>query len=374
MTFDSSSATTDPLGRQEPIPFASVERPVALENRPNRPRGTELRAPSWLAASILLENSLLRDVIEATGLVKVYRGSRGTRALDGVSFNVPAGDIFGFLGPNGAGKTTTIRILASVLKPTAGTVRIAGHDLHEEPMAVKERIGLMPDEVAFYPALTGEEHLLYYASFYGIHRREAKRRARELLDQLGIGEVARKKVKTYSHGMRKRLSLAQCLLHDPEFLIMDEPASGLDPQGMRYFRELIRSLKGKGKTIFLSSHLLHEVEQLCEHVGIIDRGRMVAVDSISNLSARLSAGAPTILHVTAEDITDAALASLAAIPGVSTATRTPAGVDVAMEPGSDVSADVSKALVLAGAQLRALKAEQRTLEDLFLALTKGGSP
>ena len=306
--------------------------------------------------------------------MKVYRGSRGTRALDGVSFTVPKGDIFGFLGPNGAGKTTTIRILATVLEPTAGTVRIAGHDLRAEPMAVKERIGLMPDEVEFYPALTAMDHLSYYASFYGIPRRDAKRRARELLDRLGIGDVATKKVKTYSHGMRKRLALAQCLLHDPEILIMDEPASGLDPQGMRYFRELIRSLNGQGKTILLSSHLLYEVEQLCEHVGIIDRGRMVAVDSISNLSARLSAGAPTIINVTAEGVTDAALAALGAIPGVSKAELTPKGVAVTVAPGSDVSGEVSKALVLAGAQLRELKAEQRSLEDLFLALTRGGSP
>jgi ABC-2 type transport system ATP-binding protein len=314
-------------------------------------------------------------VIEVEGLVKVYGGGRGgTRALDGISFAVPTGDIFGFLGPNGAGKTTTIRILATVLRPTAGTVRIAGADLWEHPLAVKGRIGLMPDEVAFYPTLSGMDHLLYYAAFYGIARRNAKDRAKTLLEQLGIGDVAGKKVKTYSHGMKKRLALAQCLMHDPDFLIMDEPASGLDPDGMRYFRELIRFLNKNGKTIFLSSHLLHEVEQLCEHVGIIDRGRMVAVDSISNLSTRLATGAPGVIHVTAEGVTEAAVNALAAIPGVVKAEVTPKGVDVTVESGSDVSAEVSKALVLAGAQLREIRTEQRTLEDLFLALTKGGRP
>jgi ABC-2 type transport system ATP-binding protein len=267
--------------------------------------------------------AIARPVIEVEGLVKVYGGSRGTRALDGISFAVPTGDIFGFLGPNGAGKTTTIRILATVLRPTAGKVRIAGADLWENPLAVKGRIGLMPDEVAFYPTLTGMDHLLYYAAFYGIPRRKAKDRAKTLLEQLGIGDVGEKKVKTYSHGMRKRLALAQCLMHDPDFLIMDEPASGLDPDGMRYFRELIRSLNKSGKTIFLSSHLLHEVEQLCEHVGIIDRGRMVAVDSISNLSARLATGAPGVIHVTAEGVTKAAVDALAAIPGVLKAEVTP---------------------------------------------------
>jgi ABC-2 type transport system ATP-binding protein len=215
-------------------------------------------------------------------------------------------------------------------------------------------------------------HLQYYASFYGIPRREAKSRARDLLTQVGIGDVADKRVKTFSHGMKKRLTLAQALLHDPECLIMDEPASGLDPQGMRDFRELIRFLNGKGKTIFLSSHLLSEVEQLCEHVGIIDRGRIVAADSIANLSSRLSAGAPVILHVVADGVTDDAIAAVSKVLGVAKADRTAAGLDVTVEAGSDVSGDVSKALVLAGAKLRELKASERSLEDLFFALTKGG--
>ena len=226
-------------------------------------------------------------MIEVEGLTKVYGGSKGAKALDGVSFTVPKQGIFGFLGPNGAGKTTTIRILSTVLAPTAGTIRIDGHDLREDPLAVKEKLGLMPDEVLFYPTLTGEQHLLYYASFYGIPQAEAKARATKYLDQFGLGDARTKKVKAYSHGMKKRLALAQCLLHDPEVLIMDEPANGLDPQGMRYFRDLIRFLNKEGKTIFLSSHMLAEVEQLCERVGIIDRGRMVAVDAIQTLSARL---------------------------------------------------------------------------------------
>src|SRR6267143_2797077 len=273
---------------------------------------------------------------------------------------------------NGAGKTTTIRILATVLTPTAGTVRIAGHDIRADSMEVKERIGVMPDEVSFYPTLTGLAHLQYYASFYGIRRANAKRRAEELLAQVGIGDVAEKKVKTYSHGMKKRLALAQSLLHDPDCIIMDEPASGLDPQGMRYFRDLIRFLNEKGKTIFLSSHLLSEVEQLCEHVGIIDRGRIVAADSIENLSSRLSMGAPIVLRVTADGVTDDAIAAVSKVPGVAKAERTPAGVDVPVEAGSAVSGEVSKVLVLAGAKLKELKSSERSLEDVFFALTKGG--
>src|SRR5205809_6716469 len=172
--------------------------------------------------------------------------------------------------------------------------------------------------------------------------------------------------------MKKRLALAQSLLHDPELLIMEEPASGLDPQGMRYFRDLIRFLNGKGKTVFLSSHLLSEVEKLCEHVGIIDRGRSVAADSIANLSSKMSAGDPTVLNVTAEGITDEAIAAVTSLPGVTGAPRTANGPDVTLHTGTDAGPDVSKALVLAGARLKELKASERSLEDLFFALTKGG--
>jgi len=311
-------------------------------------------------------------VIEVEGLTKVYGGSRGAKALDNVAFSVPEKSIFGFLGPNGAGKTTTIRILATVLEPTTGSIRIDGHDLAKEPLAVKKRLGLMPDEVLFYPTLTGLQHLLYYASFYGIRRADARARSKELLEQFGLGDEMRKKVKAYSHGMKKRLALAQCLLHDPLVLIMDEPANGLDPAGMRYFRDLMRWMNGQGKTIFLSSHMLNEVQQLCERVGIIDRGRIVAVDTIADLSTRLTAGTPTTLHVTASGVTEAAVAALRAIPGVTKVEPTALGVDVTAQAGADVSGEVSRALVMAGATLRELKAEQQSLEDLFLTLTKGG--
>jgi ABC-2 type transport system ATP-binding protein len=311
-------------------------------------------------------------VIEVEGLVKSY-GRRSVRALDDVTFKVPKGDIFGFLGPNGAGKTTTIRILSTVLDPTSGTIRIGGHDLGQDPLAVKERLGLMPDEVAFYPTLTGEQHLRYYASFHGIPRAEAREKSKAFLERFGLADAATKKLKAYSHGMKKRLALAQCLLHDPDVIIMDEPANGLDPQGMRYFRDLIRSLNHEGKTIFLSSHLLSEVEQLCKRVGIIDRGRIVAVDSIENLTGRLAAGAPAVLHVTAEGLSDDVLQSMRGIVGVTTVERAPSGATVTAVAGADVAPEVSRAIVLGGGKLREIRAEQRSLEDLFLSLTRGGA-
>jgi len=311
-------------------------------------------------------------VIDVEGLTKVYGGSRGVKALDGVTFSVPERGVFGFLGPNGAGKTTTIRILATAIEPTEGTVRIGGHDLWEDPLAVKENLGLMPDEVAFYPTLTGMQHLVYYGSFYGMSRAEARKKGSELLAKLGLADAVEKKVKAYSHGMKKRLALAQCLLHDPGVLIMDEPANGLDPAGMRYFRDLIRWLNGEGKTIFLSSHLLSEVEQLCERVGIIDHGRIVAMDTIANLTAHLATDAPSVLRVTARGVTEAVVDAVRALPGVASVETTALGLDVTASPGADIGPEVARTLVGGGAALREMRGEQRSLEDLFLSLTKGG--
>src|SRR3989304_2909157 len=208
------------------------------------------------------------------------------------------------------------RARSPVLDPTAGTIRIDGHDLGDDPLAVKERLGLMPDEVAFYPTLTGEQHLRYYASFHKIPRADAKKRAKEYMERFGVGDAAGKKLKAYSHGMKKRLALAQCLLHDPEGIIMDEPANGLDPQGMRYFRDLIRALNREGKTIFLSPPLLSEAHQVCKRLGITRRGKIVAVDSIENLTTGLAAGTPTVLHVAASDLSDAILESVRGLSGV----------------------------------------------------------
>jgi ABC-2 type transport system ATP-binding protein len=170
-------------------------------------------------------------MIDVQGLTKVYTRARGNgaRALDGATFTVPDRSIFGFLGPNGAGKTTTIRILATILEPTEGTATIEGHDIRTEPLAVKVAIGYMPEYPGYYPTMTAEQHLDYWGQFYHMSKEERANRGKELLDLVGLGEERAKKVKAYSHGMLKRLGLAQALLHDPPVLILDEPAGGLDP-------------------------------------------------------------------------------------------------------------------------------------------------
>ena len=297
-------------------------------------------------------------VIEVEGLTKVYGGSHGAKALDGVSFSVPKKGVFGFLGPNGAGKTTTIRILATVLDPTAGTVRIDGHDLRADPLAVKEKLGLMPDEVLFYPTLTGLQHLLYYASFYGMRRADARKRGRDLLEQFGLGGDMEKKVKAYSHGMKKRLALAQCLLHDPEVLIMDEPANGLDPQGIRWLRDLLRSQADAGRTVLISSHVLAEVAQTVDEVVIIHRGKLIRHAAMAEVEA-MAAGATT---VRSPDATR--LASLLIKAGHDVQSIGDGRLAVSAAPEV-----VGETAAANGVVLHELVTERATLEDVFLQLT-----
>lgn len=314
-------------------------------------------------------------MIEVEGLVKVYDGfrGRGTRALDGVTFTVPERSVFGFLGPNGAGKTTTIRIAATILPPTAGTVRVGGHDAVREPIPVRRLVGYLPENPGLYPTMSALQHLEFWSEFYGVPRRERRPRAKALLEQVGLRDAGRQKVKGFSLGMKKRLVLAQSLLHDPPLLILDEPAGGLDPYGVIYFRKLIADLRRQGKTVFLSSHLLSEVQHTCSLVGIIQRGRMVAVDTVEALARRILGENPARIMVEARDLGDAALEAVRGVPHVASVARTEWGLAVASEPGVDVRAEVNRALVLAGAQVASLWMQEPDLEEVFTRLTGGGA-
>ena len=314
-------------------------------------------------------------MIDVSGLTKVYTRARGdgAKALDGATFTVPDKSIFGFLGPNGAGKTTTIRIAATILPPTSGTVRVGGHDIVGEPIAVRRLVGYLPESPGFYPSMTASQHLEYWAEFHGLPRRERRPRAKALLEQVGLTDVDKQKVKAFSLGMRKRLVLAQCLLHDPPILILDEPAGGLDPYGVIYFRRLIADLHRQGKTVFLSSHLLSEVQQTCSTVGIIQRGRMVAVDTVEALSKRILGGSPARIMVEATNVTEGAVEIVRKIPHVISVENTEWGLVVSAEAGRDVRAAVNRALVQAGVEVTALWMQEPNLEEVFTRLT-GGAP
>jgi ABC-2 type transport system ATP-binding protein len=205
-------------------------------------------------------------------------------AVDGLSLAVPAGAFYGFLGPNGAGKSTTINILTGLLAPTSGRALVLGHDVALDPLAVKRRIGVVPDGLALFERLTGEEQLHFVGRLYGLGAAETARRTRELLEAMELGGDARKLVAGYSHGMRKKLALCCALIHNPRLLFLDEPFEGVDAVAAKGIRDLLSRLVAGGQTtIFLTSHVLEIVERLCTHVGIVDRGRLVAHGPLAEL-------------------------------------------------------------------------------------------
>jgi len=223
-------------------------------------------------------------VISITNLTKQY-GS--LVAVDNLSLEVRPGEIYGFLGPNGAGKTTTIRILAGLLKPTAGALSVAGHDIVTDADAAKRALGYIADEPHPYDRLTGLEFLLTLAALYGLPAAEREPRARAQLEFFGLAAWADELAESYSHGMRQKLMIAAALLHDPAVLIADEPLVGLDPASARKLKELFRSLAAAGKTVLLATHILEIAEKLCDRVGIMGRGKLLEEGSVGEIRERL---------------------------------------------------------------------------------------
>ena len=305
-------------------------------------------------------------------LTDVDSGYNGVDVLQRINLSVTEPSIYVVLGPNGAGKTTTIRILATILEPTAGTATVEGHDVRSEPLAVKTSIGYMPEVPGYYPTMTADQHLDYWGAFYHMPRAERKARTEELLDLVGLGEERAKKVKAYSHGMLKRLGLAQALLHDPHVLILDEPAGGLDPYGIIFFRNLVKELNKQGKTIFLSSHILSEVAQTCTHVGVIHKGKIVAVDTTEAIQSRIGGTGIVRCLIEAPNVPDSALRGLLDIGHVKDVQRTDWGLIVSMD--KDARSSVNAFLVGLGVPVMGLKLAEVTLEDAFVALTGGAPP
>jgi ABC-2 type transport system ATP-binding protein len=302
---------------------------------------------------------MLVDVIEVAGLRKQYRRLRGGNrtAVDGLDLVAPEGGVFGFLGPNGAGKTTTIRCLLGLVAPTAGTCRLLGADVGGELHRVIGRVGAIVETPALFPTMTGRRNLELLGRLEAI----GPRRVAATLERVGLAERADDLVKRYSLGMRQRLGLAAALLKDPEMLILDEPANGLDPAGIKEVRDLLRGLGGEGRTVFVSSHLLSEIRQTCDRVAILARGRCVAAGPVAEVLAN---GHGAGLLVRLDDL-DRGRAALAAA-GIQAA---PDGemLRVALPPGE--AATVTKALAGEGLYLTELRPDEADLETVFLELT-----
>ena len=299
--------------------------------------------------------------IEVRGLAKRYGE---IAAVDGVDLTIESGDVFGYLGPNGAGKTTSLRMMLGLIRPTGGTVRIFGQDPQVSVHALEGVAGFV-EAPTFYPYLSGRRNLELYSALDG---GAAAGRIDEVLDVVQLRDRAKDKVKGYSHGMKQRLGIASALLRQPRLLLLDEPATGLDPAGMRDMRELIRDLAGQGITVLLSSHLMPEVEELCNRVAIIRRGRIAYEGSLHDLRGR--AGTTYRLRTTDDARARGVAEAQAGIDSVEVAR--PGGLEFKADDEAAVGA-LSVALAESGAQLLELTPRQATLEDIFLSLTEDGA-
>ncbi|HEX4552779.1 MAG TPA: ABC transporter ATP-binding protein [Xanthobacteraceae bacterium] len=298
-------------------------------------------------------------VIAAQGLTKRY--GKAT-VVDGITFDVAKGEIFGLLGPNGAGKTTTILMMLGLTEVSAGDIRVLEHDPVRDPLGVKRRVGYLPDQVGFYDNLTAADNLAYTARLMGIPARERARRMSDALARVRLADVAEKRVATFSRGMRQRLGLAEIVMKGAEIAILDEPTSGLDPQATIEFLEMIEGLKREGVTVLLSSHLLDQVQRVCDRVALFQGGRIVLMGTVAEL-ARQVLGAGFVVEVEADAPTDL-VARFGAVPGVISVTR--AGVDrYRLTADRDVRPEAARAVVAANGALRRLSVDDPSLDAIY---------
>jgi len=304
-------------------------------------------------------------VIEAKGLTKRYGRAK---AVDGVSFTVGAGEIFGLLGPNGAGKTTTILMLLGLCDISAGTARVFGHDPMREPLAVKRRVGYLPDTVGFYDNLSAADNLHYTARLMGMDLKTREQKIAAALARVGLSEVANKRVGTFSRGMRQRLGLAEIVMKDARIAILDEPTNGLDPQASVELLELIRSLKAHGVSILLSSHLLDRVQSVCDRVALFNAGRIELMGTVAELGRQVLGGgfAVEVEATGGTGVTE----RLASLPGVRSVEE-PAPGRWRLACDRDLRGEAAAEVVAAGGRLNQLSLDQPSLETIYTRYFQG---
>lgn len=298
-------------------------------------------------------------VLETKGLTKHYNDFV---AVDHLDLSIRKGEVFGLLGPNGAGKTTTILMLLGLTEPTEGEVNVLGFDPARQPLSVKKRVGYMPDQVGFYDELTARENLIYIAKLNGIPRDQVKRRVEEAIERVRLTHVIDKRTGTFSRGMRQRLGLADVLIKNPELIIMDEPTQGLDPELAHEFLDLIHSLKEEGTTIMLSSHLLHQVQAICDRVGLFSRGRMVLQGTVPELARKVLGGAYRI-HLQVDGSSSKFAKKLEELGDVNVVKAKDGVIEI--EAQKDIRADAAEVVVMAGGRLKSLNVESQSLDDIY---------
>jgi ABC-2 type transport system ATP-binding protein len=304
-------------------------------------------------------------MLKIENLVKKYGNFT---AVDNLNLELKKGDIYGFVGPNGAGKTTTMRVVSTLLEATSGTVLVDGINVAEHPVKVRGKIGYMPDFFGVYDNLKVDEYMDFYGSCYGLSKAERSKRTDELLELVDLRDKKNNYVDTLSRGMKQRLCLARSLIHNPELLILDEPASGMDPRARIEMKGILKTLKDMNKTILISSHILHELSELCTSIGIIERGKLVYSGELQDIMRRITG--KTILEITVLDNVDKTVNLLREQPLVEDISGEDHTLEVSFSGNDQDVANLLKLLINQGISVLTFTKEEGSLEEVFMEVTK----
>jgi ABC-2 type transport system ATP-binding protein len=287
----------------------------------------------------------------------------------GVSFSVEKGESFGLLGPNGAGKSTTISMICGLLTYDSGSVMVDGISVKKKPLDVKKKIGVVPQEIALYPTMSAKENLLFWGKMYGLSGKLAKKRVDEVLEYVGLRDRANDKIETFSGGMKRRINIGASLMHEPELLIMDEPTVGIDPQSRNHILETVKRLNQNGMTVIYTSHYMEEVEFLCNRIGIVDQGKMIALGTKSDLVNRLAGG--TVIKLSVASLKDEFTASLRKVTNVERVIPDIENnsVDIFVHHHQLAFSDIIACAMENRVQVLSFEVQEPNLESLFLSLT-----
>ncbi|HEY5434757.1 MAG TPA: ATP-binding cassette domain-containing protein [Candidatus Limnocylindrales bacterium] len=305
-------------------------------------------------------------IIATQGLAKSFGA---TVAVKGITFEIAKGEVFSLLGPNGAGKTTTIAMLSCLIEPTAGDATIDGHSVRHDSLAVRRLIGVVPQEIALYDALSARENLAFWGSMYDLRGAHLERRIDAVLDLVGLRDRATERIAAYSGGMKRRINIAVGLLHEPEMVFMDEPTVGIDPQSRRSILDSVKQLNQAGLTVLYTTHYMEEAQELSDRVGIIDHGELIALGTQTELTRLVGEQETLRLHVGDEDDTAALATALEHSPGVLAASVVDGAIVLSVAHAEESVASVIVAAAGLGYRVRSVQIEEPNLEAVFLRLT-----
>ncbi|MFQ6321702.1 ABC transporter ATP-binding protein [Bacillus halotolerans] len=305
-------------------------------------------------------------MLQAENIKKAYEKKT---IVKGISFSLKKGESFGLLGPNGAGKSTTISLISGLVPLDGGEITVGGYAIGKDTNKAKQKIGIVPQEIALYPTLTAQENLVFWGKMYGLTHGEAKKRSAEVLEYVGLTERAKDKIETFSGGMKRRINIGAALMHKPELLIMDEPTVGIDPQSRNHILETVKQLNETGMTVIYTSHYMEEVEYLCDRIGIIDQGEMIAIGTKNDLCSRL--GGDTIIQMTVSGADEGFLSAVRSLAYVNdvTVSESELKIEVAAAHHEKVVTSLLTEAAAHQTNLLSLQVQEPNLERLFLNLT-----